>query len=242
MTRRIPWRTVRLYGLTALAGFVSAYLVVALLLLPGDGGRGRVTTPALVGLALDEARHLLDSVGLRFALGDERASADVPRNRVLAQSPLPGTNAPRLATVTLDVSAGPRQLRVPSVAGLTLDAAGKVLADSGLVAGRPLDETSNAPRGEVLRTKPDAGSVVGEGASVDIVVSGGPAELTMPEVLGRDPAEALAVLNQLGLTRVRVDSALVGGASSYVVVAQQPATGTGIRTTERIVLRVSPRP
>ncbi len=242
MTRRIPWRTVRLYGLTALAGFVSAYLIVALLLLPGDRSRGRVTTPALVGLSLDEARHQLDSVGLRFSLGDERASADVPRNRVLAQSPLPGTNAPRMATVTLDVSAGPRQLRIPSVAGLTLDAARKALTDSGFVAGRPLDETSNAPRGEVLRTKPDAGSVVGEGASVDIVVSGGPAELAMPDVLGREPGDALAVLNQLGLTRIRVDSTLVSGASGYIVVAQQPATGTGIRTTERIVLRVSPRP
>jgi serine/threonine-protein kinase len=191
---------------------------------------------------LDEARHVLDSTGLRFSLGEEHPSADVPRNRVVAQSPLPGTNAPRLATVTLDVSAGPRQLRVPSVAGLALDAARKVLADSGLAAGRLSDETSTAPRGEVLRTKPDAGSVVGEGAAVDLVVSGGPAELTMPDVLGREPGDALAVLNQLGLTRIRLDSALGSGATSYIVVAQQPATGTGIRTTDRVVLRVSPRP
>ena len=39
MTRRIPWRTIRLYGLTALAGFVSAYLVVALFFLPGTPSR-----------------------------------------------------------------------------------------------------------------------------------------------------------------------------------------------------------
>jgi len=242
VTRRIPWRTIRLYGLTALAGFVSAYLVVALFFLPGDRSRGRVITPQLVGLSLDEARHVLDSTGLRFSLGDERPSADVPRNRVVAQSPLPGTNAPRLATVTLDVSAGPRQLRVPIVSGLTLDNARKVLADSGLGAGAVQEEASTAPRGEVLRTKPDAGQVVGEGAAVQLVVSAGPAELTMPDVLGREPGDAIAVLNQLGLTRVRVDSALGSGATSYIVVAQQPATGTGVHTTDRVVLRVSPRP
>lgn len=242
MRRRIPWRTVRLYGLTALAGFLTAYIVVALFFLPGDGGRGEVTTPQLVGLSMDEARQLLDSVGLRFSLGDERPSADVPRNRVVAQSPLPGTNAPRLATVTLDVSAGPRQLRVPSVSGLTLDDARKVLADSGLSAGTVQEEASSAPRGEVLRTKPDAGRVVGEGAAVQLVVSAGPSELTMPDVIGRGPAEALTILNQLGLTRVRVDSAAGSGISSGIVVSQQPAAGAGIRTTDRIVLGVSPRP
>lgn len=242
MRRRIPWRTVRLYGLTALAGFVTAYVLVALFFMQGDSSRGEVTTPQLVGMSMDEARHVLDSVGLRFSLGDERPSADVPRNRVVAQSPLPGTNAPRLATVTLDVSAGPRQLRVPTVSGLTLDNARKVLADSGLSAGTVQEEASSAPRGEVLRTKPDAGRVVGEGAAVQLVVSAGPVELTMPDVLGRGPAEAMTVLNQLGLTRVRVDSAAGSGISSGIVVAQQPAAGAGIRTTDRIVLRVSPRP
>jgi beta-lactam-binding protein with PASTA domain len=240
--RRIPWRTVRLYGLTALAGFVTAYVVVALFFLPGNSSRGQVTTPQLVGLSMDEARHVLDSVGLTFSLGDERPSADVPRNRVVAQSPLPGTSAPRLATVTLDVSAGPRQLRVPTVSGLTLDNARKVLADSGLSAGSVQEEASSAPRGEVLRTKPDAGRVVGEGAAVQLVVSAGPAELTMPDVVGRGPAEAMTVLNQLGLTRVRVDSAAGSGISSGIVVSQQPAAGAGIRTTDRVVLRVSPRP
>lgn len=242
MRRRIPWRTVRLYGLTALAGFVSAYLVVAFVFLPGDRGRGRVSTPALVGLSLDEARHVLDSIGLKYSLGDERASADVPRNRVLAQSPLPGTDAPRLATVTLDVSAGPRQVRVPSVAGLTFENARKVLTDSGLTAGATKEEASNAPRGEVLRTNPDAGRIVGEGAVVQFVVSAGPPELTMPDVLGREQSDALAVLNQLGLTRVHVDSepnAAAAGIST--VVSQTPAAGSGIRTTDRIVLRVGRR-
>jgi serine/threonine-protein kinase len=144
--------------------------------------------------------------------------------------------------VTLDVSAGPRQLRVPPVSGLTLDNARKVLADSGLSAGTVQEETSSAPRGEVLRTKPDAGRVVGEGAAVQLVVSAGPAELTMPDVIGRGPTEAMTVLNQLGLTRVRVDSAAGSGISSGIVVEQQPAAGSGIRTTDRIVLRVSPRP
>ncbi len=241
MTPRIPWPTVRLYGLTALAGFVSAYLIVAFFILPGDRSGGRVETPSLIGMSLEDARLALDSAGLRFSLGNERPSADVPRNQVLSQSPRAGTRLARLGTVTLDVSAGPRQVRIPPVAGLTVEAARKVLADSGLAAGGVQDESSSAPRGEVLRTKPDAGRFVGEGAAVELIVSAGPPELTMPDVIGRDPNEALAVLNQLGLTRVRVDSQ--PGASGIVtVIAQQPSAGSGLRLSDRVVLRVGSRP
>lgn len=242
MALRVPWRTVRLYGLTAVAGFAAAYVIVALFVLPGDRTSGRVRAPELVGLSLEDARHVLDSVGLRFSLGEERASADVPRNGVLAQSPAPGTSLPRLGPVRLDVSAGPRSVRIPSVAGLTVDDARKVLADSSLAAGGVQDEASTAPRGEVLRTKPDAGRFVGEGAAVELIVSAGPPELTMPDVIGREPSDARAVLQQLGLTRVRVDSEPGSSGSTSVVVGQQPAAGAGVRLTDRVVLRVSNRP
>lgn len=241
MTPRIPWRTVRFYGLIALAGFVSAYLIVALFLLPGDRSRGRVSIPSVVGLSLEEARQILDSAGLRFSLGAERPSAEVPHNAVLAQTPRGGSQVGRNATVTLDVSAGPRQVRIPAVAGLTMDAARQVLSDSGLSTGSVQHESSSAPRGEVLRTKPDAGRFIGEGAAVDLIVSAGPPELTMPDVIGRDPADAIAVLNQLGLTRVRVDSQ-AGSLAPLTVVSQQPAAGAGLRLTDRIFLRVGNRP
>jgi serine/threonine-protein kinase len=192
-------------------------------------------------MSLEDARRALDSAGLRFSLGNERASTEVPPNGVLAQTPRPGSSLPRLGTVTLDVSAGPRQVRIPPVAGLTVDEARKVLADSGLSAGGVQDETSTSPRGEVLRTKPDAGRFVGEGAAVELIVSAGPPELTMPDVLGRDPSDALAVLNQLGLTRVRVDSQ-PGEIGLMTVVGQRPAAGTGLRLTDRVVLRVGSRP
>jgi serine/threonine-protein kinase len=92
----------------------------------------------------------------------------------------------------------------------------------------------------VLRSKPDAGRFVGEGSPIDLIVSGGPPELTMPDVIGRDPIDALSVLNQLGITRVRVDSQ-PPGLTNGIVVAQQPAAGTGLRLTDRVALRVGSR-
>ena len=131
MTVRVPWASIRLYGLTAVAGFVLAYLIIAVFVLPGSRTRGTVATPSVVGMSLDDARHVLDSVGLRFSLGTERASVDFPPNSVLAQSPAPGASVPRLAAVTLDVSTGPRRVRVPVVAGLPVDDASATCPNGG---------------------------------------------------------------------------------------------------------------
>jgi eukaryotic-like serine/threonine-protein kinase len=237
---RIPWRTVRLYAFTAIAGFLLGWLAVAIFFLPGEKAQDAVVTPNVIGRSLDEARHILDSVGLQHALGDERASTTVPPNAVLAQTPTAGTSVRRLTSVRLDVSAGPRRVRVPSVAGLTTDDAEKLLGDSGLTVATARQEASNAPRGEVLRSRPDAGRWVGQGAAVELIVSAGPSELTMPDVVGRDPGDAMALLRQLGLTSVTVDSSDANG-GERVVVSQQPAAGAGIRRSDRVSLRLANR-
>lgn len=238
---RIAWRVVRVYALTAIAGFLLGWLVVAVFLLPGERTQDAVVTPSVIGMSLDDARHILDSVGLQHALGEERASTTVPPNAVMAQSPTAGASVRRLTTVRLDVSAGPRRVRVPSVAGLTADDARQLLADSGLTVATARQEASNAARGEVLRSRPDAGRWVGEGTAVELIVSAGPSELTMPDVIGRAPEDALSLLRQLGLTSIAVDSSDANG-GERIVVAQQPAAGAGIRRADRVSLRLANRP
>ncbi|MGQ0539353.1 MAG: PASTA domain-containing protein [Gemmatimonadaceae bacterium] len=239
---RARLRTAALYAGVALAGWLSAYLLVALLLLPGDGRADGVNAPSVVGLSLEQARAALDSAGLRFALGDERPSADVPRNTVMAQSPLPGTSLQRLAAVTLDVSSGPRRVRIPPLEGLTVEAARNLLATSGLALGASREESNNEPRGEVLRSDPDAGRFVGEGAAITLVVSSGPSSLAMPDLVGRDPADAVILLNQLGLTNVQIENDSTAGSALNLVFAQRPAAGAAVRAGDRIVLRVASRP
>ena len=54
-------------------------------------------------------------------------------------------------------------------------------------------------RGTVLSSQPEGGQQVPQGTPVELVVSAGPSELRMPDVVGRELFEVRATLEQLGL-------------------------------------------
>jgi serine/threonine-protein kinase len=62
---------------------------------------------------------------------------------------------------------------VPSVAGMTYDQAVQALAQAGLTNVKRVDETSDRPANEVLRTDPASGTEVEFDQQIDIHVSKG---------------------------------------------------------------------
>jgi beta-lactam-binding protein with PASTA domain len=67
-----------------------------------------------------------------------------------------------------------KQVKVPNVVGMDQARAERMLSAEGLSGGSVKEEESNRPPGTVLRTIPEAGSVVGPGSTVDLVVAKAP--------------------------------------------------------------------
>lgn len=90
-------------------------------------------------------------------------------------------------------------LRVPPVAGMTVEAAKQAILDAGLVPGN--EDTRPDPEiaaGLVISSDPAAGQVVEKGQRVDLVVSSGPELVTVPSVIGSTESSAIATLQELG--------------------------------------------
>lgn len=226
----------------AAGGFLLAYLLVAFVILPDDVALGDVGVPGVVGLTQADAERRLIALGLKVAEGEQRFSADAPRSTVLAQSPAAGTTVAPGSTVTLDVSAGQQRSTIPTLLGLTREDAERELRRAQLQLGQVSEQASDSARGLVLASAPDAGQVVPQGTRVDLVVSSGPAELTMPDLVGRDLETASTLLAQLGL---------VLGATTYdssasfprgTVVSQSPAAGSAVAAGTTVVLRLAGQP
>ena len=235
-------RAVLPYVALALAGFALAWLLVAFVIFPDEGLPETTAVPAVLGLRYDDAKLRLEAAGLEAALGESRLSGSAPQSTVLAQSPAPGAQIALGATVTLDVSAGQRRSTIPRLAGLSQESALDALRRNGLSAGKLLERPGPEARGTILASQPDAGRVVPEGTAVDLVVSAGPSELTMPDVVGRALTEVRATLEQLGLSLTEISYDSTSTFPPGTIVAQVPAAAASVPIGGAVTLRVSSRP
>ena len=224
--RRNPWIV------AAVVGALAAIALGAFLLLSGGE---KVTVPTVVGQTLPQATQRLDSAGLGVEV--KRRSDQAPRDFVFEQSPNPGQEVDKDSVVTLFVSNGPTTVKVPDVVGLSDDDARRRLRRSDLRATIERESTTKVPEGTVIRTDPGPGRLIERDSSVTLIVSSGPGEVEVPNVVGEDQESAVARLREAGLSpivRERSSSEPVD-----TVVDQSPAAGQQVDEGSTVTVFVS---
>jgi len=88
--------------------------------------------PDLTGREVPEAVLVLEAVGLKLAEAGNRFHDEVPRGRIAAQEPAPGTTFKRGRSVQVFTSLGPTRSRVPRLEGSTLTEARRELEERGV--------------------------------------------------------------------------------------------------------------
>jgi serine/threonine-protein kinase len=215
----------------------GAYLAITML--TDDGGGEFVAVPDLTGLTRAEAEERLDRAGLVVGDITRRRTDRVPPGQVLEQAPLPDRQVEEGSAVDLVLSAPPRPVDVPSLQGLTLEAAQAELEAAGLVLGEVTEENSETvPEDLIISHSPGPGEEVAPDTPVDVVVSAGPSVVIVPDVLCRTYASAKAELQNLGL-RVELGDPVLPRPecpNSVNVAQQDTAPGTAVPPDTLIVL------
>ncbi|MFJ6213916.1 Stk1 family PASTA domain-containing Ser/Thr kinase [Streptomyces sp. NPDC092296] len=168
-----------------------------------SGGPERIAVPGVLGKPLAEARKQLTGAGLAPGTTTEEYSDSVAEGAVISSEPAAGKRLARETPVSLVVSKGPAPLPVPQVVGLPLDQAQAALAEQHFTVQISPDQ--------VYSDTVDAGSIAaqdpadraGPGATVTLTVSKGPQLYPVPDVRGRNEADATAALREAGF-QVRV--------------------------------------
>ena len=227
-------------ALVAAGGFLLAYLLVAFVVFPPQIIPDDVKVPQVVGLLYDEAVTRLEAAGFKAKTGEQRFVDLAPKTTVLAQSPPPGATEPRGTEIVLDISAGQRQLQVPSIIGLAQAVAEDAIDKAGLEVGDVSERQSQSARGAVLDVSPAVGTAVAPSTRVDLVVSSGPPALNAPDVVGQSYASARAMLEQVGLMIGDVTTDSLSTAPPQTVTSQTPAAGARVAPGSRISLSIAP--
>lgn len=226
------WTVVILAG-AALGGYLLTCVAYPAPLLTRDHPVARV-----LGLPVAEAEKELAEAGLKPRVSAEAADPVIPADHVTWQDPPPGTVLPRGAIVHLTRSTGPAPVAVPDVTGFEVELARQVIEAAGLRIGE-VDAVPNvAEAGVVVSTRPATGATRAPGSSVGLIVSRGPADIRVPDVVGLDQAEARRRLETVGL-RVGKITNRSGRGRAGLVLQQRPSAGVFSPHESRVDLVIS---
>lgn len=225
--------TVVVLASAALGGYLLTCVAYPAPLLTRDHPVARV-----LGLPVAEAEKELAQAGLKPKVEAEEADPVIPADHVTWQDPPPGTVLPRGAIVRLTRSSGPAPVAVPDVTGFEVDQARLVIEAAGLRVGE-VDAVPNvAEAGVVVSTRPATGATRAPGSSVGLIVSKGPADIRIPDVVGLDQAEARRRLETVGL-RIGKITNRSGRGRAGIVLQQRPAAGVFSPHESRVDLVIS---
>jgi beta-lactam-binding protein with PASTA domain/tRNA A-37 threonylcarbamoyl transferase component Bud32 len=224
------------WWLWLLAVLVAGLGLAAVLLLPGTQ---KVAVPTVVGADQANAEAKLRQDG--FHVDTALKTADQPAGQVIGQDPTGGTKAKKGSTVALTVSAGPQQVAVPQVVGLTVSSARGRLEKAGLEASEREENSDTVAKGRVVSVSPSEGQKVDKGSSVTLVVSSGKPQAQVPAVVGKSFDEASSTLQAAGFKVTRKDKESTDK-DPGTVLSQSPKAGTQVDAGTAIALTVAKEP
>ncbi len=215
----------------------------------GELGPGAYTTvPGVVEATEADAVDALEAAGLAHSRA-EAFDDTVPPGSVVSTDPGAGERVRKDGTVTYTVSKGPDLVAVPDgVVGAMQAEAEQVLAAADLVAAYgPARHDDEAPAGQVLgATLPggnaaEPGTEVKRGATVTLVLSDGPAPVTVTSVVGITVEDAQEQLAPDALT-VEATEAFHDSVPAGRIIDQTPPAGTTAHRGDVVAVTVSKGP
>ena len=187
-------------------------------------GEGKATVPKVAGLDLVTATSQLEKAGFEVTPANEQSDT-VKQGLVTRTDPVGGTKVAPNSKVTIFVSAGPAPVLIPDVAGLSIVDATQKLAAAGFRVSQTNEASSTVAAGRVIRTQPAAGTPQAKDTTVAIVVSSGPKQATVPDVVGLTQSAAVNAISAAGF-QVNVSQAVSTATNIGKVIGQSPAALT----------------
>jgi eukaryotic-like serine/threonine-protein kinase len=208
-------------------------------LLTISSGEVQVEIPDVVNFTEEDARSVLSDAGFRDIRTEAVSDPDVAAGRVVAQNPPAGEEAPLSATITLQISQGAEERSVQDLAGRTASEAEAILRQQGFEVAQALENSTSVPQGSVIRTSPGAGTVLRVGETVTLVVSAGPEQVIVPNVLEKTEETARQELQLAGFRIEVIDQPLPPGSpNDGRVLAQSPSGGQRANVGSTVTITV----
>ncbi len=196
-------------------------------------GQERYEIPKTKGKSVEEVEKLLSDVNLELGDTTEEFSGDVEKGRIVRPvDHKAGDSVRRGTTIDFIISKGPRPIEIEDQEGRPRKDAVEALEGAGFTVNVEEEFSDDVDKGDVISQDPDEGTGF-KGDTITIVVSKGPQDVEVPDVVGESEADAKKTLEDAGF-KVRVRNVIPGD----VVRAQTPDAGDELRVGKTVTIYV----
>ncbi|NYH52644.1 serine/threonine-protein kinase [Nocardiopsis arvandica] len=198
--------------------------------------------PDVAGSTTAEAQTELGEAGFDETAVEQQASKDVEEGQVIETDPAAGETAELTEEIVLYVSSGPDAVEIPPVEGQSESEATSALNEAGFSSVTTEQRADDSvPEGDVIGTDPAAGEAVAPDTEITLLVSSGPDQVAVPDLVGMTQSGAQSALEQRELSASFTEEPSTEGPTG-TVIRQDPQSGQSVEpgTTVNVVLATEP--
>ncbi len=239
--RKWPW-------LVAVAGLLAAAGVGLGLAAANQAFTPSHPTPTVGGKTLAAARQAAAADHFTVAETPGQHSITVAAGSVISQTPKPGTQLKEGSVIHVVPSSGLPSVGVPSLSGLTCNAATRVLEDDHFKATCPAllayTTAGTIPAGQVINWSYNSqlnAKTAPYGSTIAVAVSEGKKPVPVPTVAGQTYTQAATAIKAAGLVATQTQSYSTT-VPAGTVIGTTPAIGTPEKLGTTITVNVSQGP
>ena len=206
------------------------------------------TVPDLSGMTSAEAAAEIADNGWEVTLAFDRSDLEPRPDHVIRTVPAAGERLSRSEPFLIVISEGPEFRAFPNLVGLPEAEAVAVLENLALIPVVEQDFDEEMPVGDIVRAFVPTDVSLGPGddllpdTEVIIVVSRGPTPRTIPDLIGRPEAEAIAELEGLALVVQISEPPFSDIAPPGTIAVQSPEPGVQVERGSVVTIAISRGP
>lgn len=205
------------------------------------GGAKTIEVPNFAGSTLEEAQQQAEELGLKVEKGEEFYSPDQDAGLITTQEPTAGSEVSEGKTIIVNISKGKKDGVMPKVVGKDLDEAKAELEALGFGISLVREVTDSKPKNTIIYQSIEAGQSAPSGTTIEVEVSNGKGKemVKMPNIIGKTPDEANALLANAGLAAAVPVFEETNAIAQNLVFWQQYPEGTELEKGTEVQYKVS---
>ena len=220
---------------------IAAIVVMGVVFDWFGGGAKPIVVPDFAGKTLEEAQQEAAELGLKVEKGEEFYSADQEAGLITTQEPTADSEVSEGKTIIVNISKGKKDGVMPKVVGKDLEEARTELEALGFGISLVREVTDSKPKNTIIWQSIEAGQSAPDGTMIEVEVSNGKGKemVKMPNIIGRTPDEANALLANAGLAAAVPVFEETTEIAQNLVFWQQYPEGTELEKGTEVQYKVS---